>query len=132
MLTDWCKRCDGLQLNFSDDVPLDEELHICTWMIGRSENLGGNLSPVCVHAMNIKQLVVDALYVRGDAPQLPRVQCGHIGSEFANICIAQVVGRPPKRVKHQPLFNRPEAGAVINQPLEGDRDNNGSTALSVP
>jgi hypothetical protein len=35
-------------------------------------------------------------------------------------------------VKHKPLFNRPEAGAVINQPLEGDRDNNGSTALSVP
>lgn len=60
MLTDWRNRCDGLQLYFPDDVPLDKELYICTRMIGRTENLGGNLSPVCVHAMNIKQLVVDA------------------------------------------------------------------------
>ncbi len=63
MLTDWRKRCDGLQLDFSDDVPIDEELHICTRVVGRPENLGGNLSPVCVHAMNIKKLVVNALDV---------------------------------------------------------------------
>lgn len=91
MLTDWCKRCDGLQLDFSDDVPLDEELYICTWMIGCPENLSGNLSSLCVHAMNIKQLVVDTFDVRGNAPQLLRVQCGHIGSEFANIRITQGV-----------------------------------------
>lgn len=63
MLTDWCLRCDGLQLDFPDDISLDEELYICTRMIGRTENLGGNLSPVCVHAMNVQQFVVDALDV---------------------------------------------------------------------
>ena len=63
MVTDWRKRCDGLQLDFSDDVPLDKELYICTWMIGRPENLSGNLSTVCVHAMNIEQLMVNALDV---------------------------------------------------------------------
>ncbi len=63
MLTDWRKRCNGLQLNFSDYVTLDEELHICTRMVGRPEKLGGDLSPICVHAMNIKQLVVDAFDV---------------------------------------------------------------------
>ena len=91
MLADWRNRCDGLQLNFSDDVPLYEELNICTRMIGRAENLGGNLSPIRVHAMNIQQLVVDALDIRSDAPKLSRVQCGHIGSEFTNICITQLV-----------------------------------------
>jgi len=131
MLADRRNRCDGLQLNFSDDVSLDEELNICTWMVGRPENLGGKLSPVCVYAMNIKQLVVDAFDVRSDTPQLPRVQCSNIRGEFANIRITQGVRRPPQRIKHQPLFNRPEAGAVINQPLQRDCNNNSGAALSV-
>lgn len=131
VLKNWRGRRDGLELDLPYDISINDELHICTRMVGRPEYLGANLSPVCVHAINIKQFVVDALDIGSDATKLLMVQSSYISREIADFRIAQSVRRPPQSVKHQSFFNRPEPGAVVNQPLQCDRDDDGGAARSL-
>lgn len=89
MFKDWRTGGDSLELNFTNDVTINDELNICTSVVGCPEHPRDSLSAFCVAGMNVEQLMVYALDVRGHAAELTRIECSYICRKLAYVSIMQ-------------------------------------------